>query len=155
MREYALLEIFVDADACPVKDEILRVAGRHDLVVHVVSNSWMRLITGPKIHRVVVGADFDAADDWVVEHIGNDDICVTADIALAARCLTKGARALGPTGKSFTNANIGMAQAMRDLSLHLRQTGESRGLNPAFTKEARSRFLRVLESIIQEVKRNG
>lgn len=148
-----MLEIFIDADACPVKDEILRVAGRHDLEVHIVSNSWMRLATGPRVHRVVVSDGFDAADDWVVEHIGEDDICITADIALAARCLTKGARALGPTGKSFTDANIGMAQAMRDLSSHLRQTGESRGLNPAFAKEDRSRFLRALEDIIQEVKR--
>jgi hypothetical protein len=148
------LEIFIDADACPVKDEVLRVAVRHDLEVHIVSNSWMRLVTGPKVHKVVVSDGFDAADDWVVTHIGAGDICVTADIALAARCLAKGARALGPTGKPFTDANIGMAQAMRDLSSHLRQTGESRGLNPAFLKEDRSRFLRALEDMIQEVKRN-
>lgn len=148
------MEIFIDADACPVKDEVLRVAVRHDLEVHIVSNSWMRLVTGPKVHKVVVSDGFDAADDWVVTHIGAGDICVTADIALAARCLAKGARALGPTGKPFTDANIGMAQAMRDLSSHLRQTGESRGLNPAFLKEDRSRFLRALEDMIQEVKRN-
>lgn len=148
-----MLEIFIDADACPVKDEVLRVAGRHDLEVHLVSNSWMRLITGPKVHKVVVSDGFDAADDWVVDHIQEGDICITADIALAARCLTKGARALGPAGKPFTDANIGMAQAMRDLSSHLRQTGESRGLNPVFSKEDRSRFLRALEDTIQELKR--
>ena len=150
-----MLDIYVDADACPVKDEVLRVAGRHDLTVYIVSNSWMRLITGPKVHRIVVGDGFDAADDWVAERIGKGDICITADIALAERCLTNGARALGPAGKPFTDANIGMAQAMRDLSSHLRQTGESRGFNPSFTKDDRSRFLRMLESIIQELKRQG
>jgi uncharacterized protein YaiI (UPF0178 family) len=149
------LEIYVDADACPVKDEVLRVAERHDLEVHIVSNSWMRMTVGPRVHRVVVSDGFDAADDWVADHISKGDICITADIALATRCLNKGARALGPAGKPFTDANIGMAQAMRDLSSHLRATGESRGLNPAFTKADRSRFLSALETIIQDIKRQG
>ena len=150
-----MLEIFVDADACPVKDEVLRVADRHDLAVHIVSNSWLRLTAGPRVHRVVVGDGFDAADDWVCDHIGPGDVCITADIALAARCLAKGARALGPAGRAFTDANIGMAQAMRDLSSHLRQTGESRGFNPPFTGQDRSRFLRAFEDMIQEVKRHA
>jgi uncharacterized protein YaiI (UPF0178 family) len=141
--------IYVDADACPVKDEAVRVAERHGLAIHFVSNSWMRLPEGPLIHRVVVAEGADAADDWIVEHIAAGDIVVTADILLAARSLKKGAQVLGPTGKRFTETGIGMALAMRELSAHLRETGESKGYNASFTKQDRSRFLEALELAVR------
>ncbi len=137
--------IYVDADACPVKDEAVRVAERHGLDIHFVSNAFMRLPEGPLIHRVVVAEGPDAADDWIAERIGASDIAVTADIPLAARCLKNGAQVIGPTGKPFTEAGIGMALAMRELSAHLRETGESKGYNAGFTRQDRSRFLEALE----------
>ncbi|MEI9902517.1 MAG: YaiI/YqxD family protein [Hyphomicrobium sp.] len=137
--------IYVDADACPVKDEALRVAERHGLPLIFVSNAWMRLPDSPLVRRVVVPEGADAADDWIAERIGPLDIAVTADIPLAARCLKMGAQAIGPTGKPFTEAGIGMALAMRDLSAHLRETGESKGYNAGFTRQDRSRFLEALE----------
>jgi uncharacterized protein YaiI (UPF0178 family) len=145
--------IYVDADACPVKDEVQRVAGRHDLAIVYVSNAWMRLPEGLKVERIIVPDGPDAADDWIASRIGKGDIAVTADIPLAARCLKAGAQALGPTGKPFTDASIGMALAMRDLSRHLRETGESRGLNASFTRQDRSRFLEALELAVQKAKR--
>ncbi len=149
------MQIFVDADACPVKDEALKVAERHGLAITYISNSWMRLPEGPLVKRVVVQEGPDAADDWIAEQIGPDDICITQDIPLASRCLKKGARAIGNTGKPFTQASIGMALAMRELSQHLRETGESKGFNAAFTKQDRSRFLQALEEAVQAVKRGG
>jgi uncharacterized protein len=146
-------EIYVDADACPVKDEAVRVAERHEAVIHFVSNAWMRLPEGPLIRRVVVEEGPDAADDWIAEHIGATDIAVTADIPLASRCLKKGAQAIGSTGKPFTEASIGMALAMRDLSAHLRETGESKGYNASFTRKDRSRFLEALEMAMQRALR--
>ena len=146
-------EIYIDADACPVKDEVLRVARRHGLIVHVVSNSWMRLAESPLIRQMVVPEGPDAADDWIADHIVPGDIAITADIPLADRCLKAGAQPLGPTGKPFTEDSIGMALAMRDLMGHLRESGEISGNNPAFTKEDRSRFLRVLEEIVQAALR--
>lgn len=145
--------IYVDADACPVKDEALRVADRHGWEIHYVSNSWMRLPEGANVRRVVVQEGADAADDWIAERIGKGDIAVTADIPLASRCLKAGAQAIGPTGKPFTDASIGMALAMRDLSQHLRETGESRGFNASFTRQDRSRFLEALELAVQRAKR--
>jgi uncharacterized protein YaiI (UPF0178 family) len=145
--------IYVDADACPVKDEAARVADRHGLGIVYVSNAWMRLPEGLAVTRVVVPEGADAADDWIAERIGPGDIVVTADIPLAARCLKAGAQAIGPTGKPFTDASIGMALAMRDLSQHLRETGESRGLNASFTRQDRSRFLEALELAVQRAKR--
>ncbi|WP_316976286.1 YaiI/YqxD family protein [Shumkonia mesophila] len=144
-------EIFVDADACPVKDEVLRVAARHGLTVHVVSNSWMRLPETPLIRRVVVAAGPDAADDWIAERIGAGDIAITADIPLASRCLKKGAQAIGPTGKPFTDDSIGTALAMRDLMAHLRDTGEITGGPSAFAKADRSRFLSALEDAVRRL----
>ncbi len=145
--------IYVDADACPVKDEALRVAVRHDLPIAFVSNAWMRLPEGPNIQRVVVSEGADKADDWIAERIGKGDIAITADIPLASRCLKAGAQVLGPTGKLFTDASIGMALAMRDLNQHLRETGESRGFNASFTPKDRSRFLQELEAAVQRAKR--
>ncbi len=147
------MEIYVDGDACPVKQEVLKVAGRHGLRVHLVGNTWLRAGDGPLVNRVVVAEGADAADDWIAERIGPGDIAVTADIPLAARCLEKGARALGPTGKPFTPDSIGMALAMRDLKAHLRETGEIKGYVPNFTKQDRSRFLSALEETIQALKR--
>jgi uncharacterized protein YaiI (UPF0178 family) len=145
--------IYVDADACPVKEEALRVADRHNLAIAYVSNAWMRLPEGTNVQRVVVAEGPDAADDWIAERIGKGDIAVTADIPLASRCLKAGAQVIGPTGKPFTDANIGTALAMRDLSRHLRETGESRGLNASFTRQDRSRFLEALERAVQKARR--
>ena len=144
--------IYVDADACPVKEEVLRVAYRHDLEVCVVSNGWWRQNVGPKIHRIMVEAGPDSADDWIVAHVAKGDVVVTADILLAERCLKKRASAINPNGKLFTEANIGMIVAMRSLSTHLRETGESAGYNPSFSKQDRSRFLEALENAIQKTK---
>jgi len=145
--------IYVDADACPVKEEAVRVAERHGLAIHFVSNAWMRLPEGLLVHRVVVTDGPDAADDWIAARIGPRDIAVTADIPLAARCLKAGARAIGPTGKPYTESAIGMALAMRDLSRHLRETGESKGYNASFTRQDRSRFLQALEEAVQAIRR--
>jgi len=145
--------LYIDADACPVKDEAVRVAERHGLDIHFVSNAYMRLPEGPLIHRVVVTDGPDAADDWIVERIGEGDIAVTADIPLAARCLKAGARVIGSTGRPFTEAGIGMALAMRDLSAHLRETGASKGYNASFTRQDRSQFLQALEQAVQAAKR--
>jgi uncharacterized protein len=149
------MQIYVDADACPVKAEVVRVAARHDLPVHLVSNSWMRIDASPLVKLVVVEEGPDAADDWIAERIGPSDIAITADILLAARCLKAGAQCIGPTGKAFSDANIGMAVAMREMQRHLRETGESRGFNPAFTPRDRSLFLQALENAVQAGKRRG
>lgn len=147
------MQIYVDADACPVKEEALKVAVRHQLAIHYVSNSWMRLPDHHLVKRVVVAEGPDAADDWIADRIGPGDIAVTADIPLASRCLKAGAKVIGPTGKPFDDGNIGMALAMRDLSSHLRETGESRGFNASFTPRDRSRFLETLEHAVQAIKR--
>ncbi|WP_207485733.1 YaiI/YqxD family protein [Arenibaculum pallidiluteum] len=148
-----MLEIYVDGDACPVKDEVCKVARRHGLTVHIVGNRWLRGYDDPAIRQVVVPEGPDAADDWIAERIGRGDIAVTADIPLAKRCLDRGARALGPTGRPLTPDSIGMALAMRDLSAHLRETGEITGGPSGFTRQDRSRFLSALEDAIQAVRR--
>ena len=147
--------LYIDADACPVKEEAVRVAERHGLAIHFVSNTWMRLPAGPLVKRVMVPDGPDKADDWIAERAGKGDIVVTADIPLAARCLKAGARAIGPTGKPFTDGNIGMALSMREFSRHLRETGESKGYNASFTRADRSRFLQALEEAVQAIKRAG
>lgn len=148
-----MLEIFVDGDACPVKEEVVRVARRHGLTVHLVSNRWHRGPDDPLIHRVLVAEGADAADDWIAARIGPKDIVVTADIPLAARCLERQAKALAPTGKTFTDASIGMALAMRDLMADLRAGGDQLGGPPPFTRQDRSRFLSALEEAIQAIRR--
>ncbi len=147
-----MLTIYVDGDACPVKDEVLRVATRYGLHIYMVSNNGARPVPGGFYHVITVGAGFDAADDWIAEHITPGDIAITADIQLAARCLTKQAAALSPTGRLFTTANIGNALASRSLSAHLRETGESKGHNPTFSKNDRSRFLQELDKLVQQNK---
>ena len=129
------------------------MAERHGLTVHMVSNVWLRVADSPLINRVVVPEGADAADDWIAERIGADDIAVTADIPLAARCLKSGASVLGSTGKPFTEDGIGMALAMRDLKAQLRETGEIKGYVPNFTKRDRSRFLSALEEAVQAIRR--
>ncbi len=146
-------EIYVDGDACPVKPEVYRVAERHGLIVHLVSNSGMRIERNPLIRQVVVPEGPDAADDWIVEHITANDIAVTADIPLADRCLKKHAQVIGPTGKAFTQASIGMALAMRDLMSDLRESGDVKTYNKAFSKNDRSAFLQALEHAIQDIRR--
>ena len=148
-----MLEIYVDGDACPVKDEVLKVALRHNMKVHMVSNSYLRISAHPLVNPVVVAQGPDAADDWIVEHICEGDIAITADILLADRCLKNLARVIAPTGKLFDEGSIGMAVAMRDLNAHLRDSGEIRGGAPAFGKQDRSRFLGALEHEIQALKR--
>ena len=147
------MKIFVDADACPVKEEVVRVATRHAIAVHMVANSWMRLPDSALVERVVVDEGADAADDWIAGHAGSGDIVITADIALASRGLKAGAKVIGPTGKPFTDAGIGMALAMRDLMADLRESGDVRGNNPAFTARDRSQFLQALEQAVQDTKR--
>ena len=144
------IHIYVDNDACPVKDEALKVAARYKLEITLVSNQGMRPIHAPGVHQVVVSAGFDAADDWIVEHASAGDIVVTSDIPLAARGLEKGARALNATGHIFTPQNIGGALSMRALNAHLRETGESKGYNASFSKQDRSRFLQSLDLLIQK-----
>lgn len=149
MSEKSEISIYVDADACPVKEEVLKVSYRHKLPVFIVSNQWMRLEVGPLVQKIVVAEGADAADDWIADHIDQNGIAITADILLAKRCLDADATVIGPTGKAFSQDNIGMAVAMRDIKAHLRETGESKGYNPSFTKTDKSRFLQALESAIQ------
>jgi uncharacterized protein YaiI (UPF0178 family) len=139
--------VLVDADACPVKAEILKVAERHGLPVTFVANSGLRPSRDPMVKIVIVSGAFDAADDWIVEAARSNDIVITADVPLAARAVALGAHVLGPTGRPFTPDNIGMAVAMRDLGQHLRETGESKGYNAGFSREDRSRFLGMLDQI--------
>jgi uncharacterized protein YaiI (UPF0178 family) len=141
-------QILVDADACPVKEEVLRVAARHGVKVTFVANRRLRPSRDPMIAHVLVPQGADAADDWIVEHAAAGDIVVTADIPLAGRCLRQGATVLGPTGRRFTETSIGMALAMRELNQHLRETGESRGLNAGFTARDRSAFLQALDEAV-------
>ena len=147
--------IYVDADACPVKSETVRVAERHGVPVRLVSNGGIRPSPHPLVEIVIVPEGPDAADMWIAERIGSGDICVTADIPLADRCLKAGAAALGPDGEAFTGANIGHRLAMRDLMADLRaasplaQGGGGRG----FTRADRARFLDTLERLLRAAKR--
>jgi uncharacterized protein YaiI (UPF0178 family) len=137
--------LYVDADACPVKDEAAKVAARHGLVVTFVSNGGLRPSRDAMVRHVVVPQGADAADDWIVENARANDIAVTADVPLAARLVEKGVHVIGPTGRPFTPQTIGMAVAMRDLKQHLRETGEIKGYNPGFSPRDRSAFLSALD----------
>ncbi len=147
------MHIYIDADACPVKDEALKVADRHGIPISYVSNNWMRLPEGERVERVIVAEGPDAADDWIAARAGPGDIVVTQDIPLAARCLKAGARVIGNSGKAFDDRSIGMALAMRELNQHLRETGVSRGLNASFMRQDRSRFLEAMEQAVQNINR--
>jgi len=150
----AMLHIFVDADACPVKEEVYRVAGRYGLAVTLVANSAMRVPLDARVELVIVGEGLDVADDWIAAHAGEGDIVITGDIPLAARCLAQGARALGTTGKAFTEDNVGDALATRELMADLRGAGAITGGPPPFQKKDSSRFLQALDSIVQQLKRS-
>jgi uncharacterized protein YaiI (UPF0178 family) len=148
-----VLHIFIDADACPVKNEVYRVAQRYCLEVTLVANSSMRIPNDPRITLEVVGNGFDAADDWIVENVQPQDIVITADVLLPSRCLKQGARVLGTSGKPFTEANIGSAVATRDLLSELRGAGEITGGPPPITQGDRSFFLQKLDEAIQSIRR--
>jgi uncharacterized protein len=151
-----MVAIFVDGDACPVKAEVERVAARHSLLVTIVSNGGLRPSANPMLRHVTVAEGADAADDWIVEHIAPGDIAITADIPLAARCLDRNAKVLGPNGKQFTADGIGMALGMRELSRHLRElTPGGQTHHAGFSKQDRSRFLGELENCIVALKRAG
>lgn len=148
-----MVQIYVDADASPVKDEVLRVAQRHGVVVIMVANFGLRPSRDPMVRTVMVPQGADVADDWIVEQIVAGDIVCTNDIPLAGRALAKGATVLGATGKPFTEASIGMALAMRELNQHLRETGESKGYNAGFTAKDRQAFLQALDEAVAKAKR--
>ncbi|MBC2652374.1 YaiI/YqxD family protein [Novosphingobium flavum] len=147
--------ILVDADACPVKDEIYRVAERYGVSVTVVSNSPLRVPASPLVQRVVVSDGFDAADDWIAERAAPGTVCVTADILLADRCIKAGAVVLAPTGKPFTTASIGSAIATRAIMADLRANGDVVGGPPPFGKADRSRFLSALDEALVKLRRAG
>lgn len=148
-----MLHIFVDADACPVKPEVFRVASRYGLNVTLVANSWMRVPGESWITLEVVDDGLDAADDWIVDQVQTFDIVITADIPLASRCIKEGAYVIGPSGKPFTEDNIGQAVATRDLLSELRGAGEITGGPPPLKKQDRSRFLQALDEVIQAIRR--
>lgn len=150
-----MLHIYIDADACPVKSEVYKVAKRYGLEVTLVAASWLRVPPEPWIRLEVVKetGGLDAADDWIVEHIGVEDILVSEDIILASRCLEKEARALNPRGRVFTPASIGEALATRELMADLREAGTVTGGQAPFAKTDRSRFLQQLDQLINAVKR--
>lgn len=145
--------MLVDADACPVKDEVYRVAERHRTPVTIVSNSWLRV--PPGVERVVVDSGFDAADDWIAEHADARAVVITADILLADRALKAGASVLAPNGKPFTTASIGGAIAVRAIMADLRAGGDQIGGPPPFSKADRSRFLQALDTLLVKLARAG
>ena len=150
-----LTEIYIDGDACPVREETFRVAARLGLGVIVVSNGSrpIRPPAQPNIRMVTVGEGADVADDWIAERIGAADVCVTSDIPLASRCLARGARALAPNGHVWTADNIGSALAGREIARHLREIGAGSGGPSALTKADRSRFLGALDAAVQAARR--
>jgi uncharacterized protein len=150
-----MLDIYIDADACPVRKEVFTVAERHGLTVFVVTQGNIRVPIDPSIRLALVAEGPDAADDWIAERIGPGDICVTADVPLASRCLKKGASAIGSTGRRFTSDNIGTALASRDIAAHIRETGgQSGGPRPLAPKD-RSRFLGELDGLINAIRRQA
>ena len=154
IAEVKHLHIYVDADACPVKQEIIRVARRYDVAITFVSDKWLRLPNHTSLTLKVVDQGPDAADDWIADQIDQKDIVVTADIHLASRCLKKGAEAIAPNGRLFTEENIGISVATRDLLASLRQSGEQTGGPAPFGKQDRSRFLHQLDQLIVSHLRN-
>ena len=150
-----MTKIYIDADACPVKNEVYKVAERYNMSVILVSNQYINLPLNPLLKMVVVDGGFDAADDWIVDNCQDGDIVITSDILLAERCVKKAARVLEPKGKEFTEDNIGTAVSNRELMETLRQTGEVRGGPAPMDKKARSQFLGSLDRIIQSLKKQG
>ncbi|MFL5245789.1 MAG: YaiI/YqxD family protein [Gemmataceae bacterium] len=147
-------KLYIDADACPVKNEVYRVARRYSLHVAVVANAPLR-VPNDDFVELAVRAGFGAADDWIAEQAGSGDIVITADIQLAARCLARGARVLGPKGQAFTDADIGSALAMRELMDELRQGGTMTGGPAPMTPKDRSRFLSKLDEMVHAVRKSS
>ena len=147
------IKIYIDADGCPVKDEVYKVARRYSIPVLVVANKHLNVPLDSLIEMIVVSEGFDAADDWIVDQVTDHDIVVTADVLLAERCVRKNSRVLGPKGIEFTEDNVGMAVAKRELSQNLRMMGEKTGGPSAMDKKARSQFLGKLDQIIQALRR--
>lgn len=150
-----MTKIYIDADGCPVKEEVYRVAERYKLSVIVVANTYLNVPASPLIQMNVVSGSFDAADDWIVESSQAGDIVITGDILLADRCVKKAVRVLGHKGNEFTEDNIGSAVASRELMQNLRHMGEMRGGPAPMDKKARSNFLGTLDQIIQSLKKEG
>ncbi len=150
-----MVAIYVDADACPVKDEVASVAARHGLKTYLVSDGGIRPSRDPMVKVVYVARGADAADDWIADNIGPADVCVTNDIPLAARCLKAGALAIKPNGETFTEDSIGMALANRELMQGLREIGAVTGGPRPFSKADRSQFLNRFETTVQAAKRRG
>lgn len=150
-----MLEVYIDGDACPVKDEVYKVAARYGLKTWVVANGWMRVPATPLIELVTVTDGLDVADDWIVERAAIGDVVITADIPLADRCVKRGSRVIAPTGRPFTEASIGNDLATRNLLTELRDTGQIRGGGRPFSKQDRSRFLGALDTAIQTIRRTG
>lgn len=148
-----VIKLYIDADACPVKNEVFRVARRHGLLVYLVANSPMRIPPDDFIELVIVSEGVDAADDWIATHISRTDIAVTADIPLAARCLKKEARVLDPKGRVYSEDSIGDALANRELMAFLRDMGTITGGPAPFEPKDRSRFLQRLDELIHAIKR--
>ncbi len=153
MATGALPRILVDADACPVKAEVLKIAGRAGLVTVLVANGGLRPSRDPLIETVIVSQGADVADDWIVEHARPNDIVITADVPLASRAVPLGVHVLGPTGRAFTPDSIGMALAVRDLKQDLRESGEIRGYNPSFSTRDRQVFTDALARTVQAALR--
>ncbi|MGE5087066.1 MAG: YaiI/YqxD family protein [Bacillota bacterium] len=149
-----MLDIYIDADGCPVKDETYKVAERYQLKVFVVANKYLNVPQNSRIQMIVASSDFDAADDWIVENAQKGDIVITADILLAERCVKKNIRAIGSKGIEFTEDSIGSAVATRELMQNLRHMGEVRGGPAPMDKKDRSRFLGTLDQVIQQLKRS-
>jgi uncharacterized protein YaiI (UPF0178 family) len=149
------IQIYIDADACPVKDEVYRVAGRYGLKVWVVANSFMLVPQSPTIERIIVDGSFDAADNWIAERAAPGAIVITSDIPLAGRCVKAGAEVIGPGGKPFTESSVGMALATRNLMQDLRAMGEVTGGPKPFAARDRSRFLSALDETVTRLKRTG
>ena len=150
-----MVTIYVDADACPVKDEVLKVSERHNLPVVFVANSGLKPSRDPNVKMVVVSGKFDAADDWIVENSVANDIGITSDMPLAAQLVAKGVHTLSHAGRVFNEANIGMALGMRNLNQELRESHVIKGNNAAFSPRDRSNFLQALELVIVKAKRSG
>ena len=148
-----MLDIYIDADACTVKDEVYKVAARYQLKVIVVANQWLNLPMDPNIQMEVVSGGFDAADDWIAENIDKGDVLITSDLLLAERCIKRQARVLGQKGEELDEENIGSALAGRELMAHLRDLGHTKTGPGPMTKADRSKFLSKMDQIIQSLRR--
>ena len=144
-----MVKIYVDADACPVKNEIERIATRHNLITYMVCNGGLRPSRNSLIKLVIVKKVSDAADNWIIDHIGKADICITNDIPLAEHCIKKGALVITPMGKTFTEDNIGTALATREVMQQIRELGQHSSGPPPFKKADRSKFLNLMEATVR------